>query len=130
MARLQQQAEQQDRTEQECDLGGAAPGAAVGFDVVPRRRHDEQVNSGAEQCVAYVRAGVAALGGVPTDRCVVAERFFDEAGGMQLIVPAPFGARINRAWGLALRPLLASPWVIPWVKPPATSDPSHHLPDW
>ena len=59
--------------------------------------------SGAEQFVAYVRAGVAALGGLPTDRCVVAERFFDEAGGMQLIVHAPFGVRINRAWGLALR---------------------------
>ena len=38
----------------------------------------------------------------PTDR-VVAERFFDEAGGMQLVIHAPFGARINRAWGLALR---------------------------
>ena len=59
--------------------------------------------SGAEQAVAYVRAGVAGLGVMPTDRCVVAERFFDEAGGMQLIVHAPFGARINRAWGLALR---------------------------
>ena len=59
--------------------------------------------AGAEQVVAYVRAGTAALGALPTDRCVVAERFFDEAGGMQLIVHAPFGARINRAWGLALR---------------------------
>ena len=59
--------------------------------------------SGAEQAVAYVRAGVAALGALPTNRCVVAERFFDEAGGMQLVVHAPFGARINRAWGLALR---------------------------
>ena len=57
----------------------------------------------AEQAVAYVRAGVGGLGVLPTDRCVVAERFFDEAGGMQLIVHAPFGARINRAWGLALR---------------------------
>ncbi len=59
--------------------------------------------AGAEQAVAYVRAGVAGLGVLPTDRCVVAERFFDEAGGMQLIVHAPFGVRINRAWGLALR---------------------------
>ena len=59
--------------------------------------------AGAEQAVAYVRAGVGGLGALPTDRCVVAERFFDEAGGMQLIVHAPFGARINRAWGLALR---------------------------
>ena len=59
--------------------------------------------AGAEQAVAYVRAGVGGLGVVPTDRCVVAERFFDEAGGMQLILHAPFGARVNRAWGLALR---------------------------
>ncbi|HEV3158013.1 MAG TPA: DEAD/DEAH box helicase [Candidatus Baltobacteraceae bacterium] len=57
----------------------------------------------AEQCVAYVRAGKVALGVVPTDRTIVAERFFDEAGGMQLILHTPFGARINRAWGLALR---------------------------
>ncbi len=59
--------------------------------------------SGAEQAVAYVRAGKAILGVVPTNRTLVAERFFDEGGGMQLIVHAPFGARINRAWGLALR---------------------------
>jgi Lhr-like helicase len=43
------------------------------------------------------------LGAVPSQECVIAERFFDEAGGMQLIIHAPFGARINRAWGLALR---------------------------
>ena len=59
--------------------------------------------AGAAQAIAYVRAGVAGLGALPTDRCVVAERFFDEAGGMQLVVHAPFGVRINRAWGLALR---------------------------
>ena len=59
--------------------------------------------SGAEQAAAYVRAGAAALGAVPAERTVVAERFFDEGGGMQLVVHAPFGARINRAWGLALR---------------------------
>jgi ATP-dependent Lhr-like helicase len=58
---------------------------------------------GAEQAVAYVRAGKAVLGTVPTGTRVVAERFFDEAGGMQLILHTPFGARINRAWGLALR---------------------------
>ena len=43
------------------------------------------------------------LGALPTGRDVVAERFFDEAGGMQLVIHAPFGARINRAWGLSLR---------------------------
>ena len=60
-------------------------------------------DAGAQQAVAYVRAGKATLGVVPTDRTIVAERFFDEGGGMQLILHAPFGARINRAWGLALR---------------------------
>jgi ATP-dependent Lhr-like helicase len=60
-------------------------------------------DAGARQAVTYVRAGKAALGVVPTARTVVAERFFDEAGGMQLILHTPFGARINRAWGLALR---------------------------
>ncbi len=59
--------------------------------------------AGAEQAIAYVRAGKVVLGTVPTDTTIVAERFFDEAGGMQLILHTPFGARINRAWGLALR---------------------------
>src|SRR5438552_3540587 len=58
---------------------------------------------GAEQAVDYVKAGKAALGAMPTHATVIAERFFDEAGGMQLVLHAPFGARINRAWGLALR---------------------------
>jgi ATP-dependent Lhr-like helicase len=58
---------------------------------------------GAEQALEYVQAGRAALGAMPSDKRVIAERFFDEAGGMQLIIHAPFGARINRAWGLALR---------------------------
>ena len=43
------------------------------------------------------------LGAVPTRQTIIAERFFDEGGGMQLVVHAPFGGRINRAWGLALR---------------------------
>jgi len=58
---------------------------------------------GAEQAIAYVLAGAAALGSLPTAAHIVAERFFDEGGGMQLVLHAPFGARINRAWGLALR---------------------------
>ncbi len=60
-------------------------------------------DSGAEQVIQYVVEGRAVLGTVPTQRTVVAERFFDEAGGMQLIIHAPFGGRINKAWGLALR---------------------------
>ena len=60
-------------------------------------------SSGAEQVVDYIVAGRAVLGGVPTQTRVIAERFFDEGGGMQLVLHAPFGGRINRAWGLALR---------------------------
>jgi ATP-dependent Lhr-like helicase len=58
---------------------------------------------GAEQVAAYLVAGQAVLGTVPTQQTVVAERFFDESGGMQLVIHAPFGGRVNRAWGLALR---------------------------
>ncbi|MGH9405598.1 MAG: DEAD/DEAH box helicase [Terriglobia bacterium] len=59
--------------------------------------------SGSEQLIEYILAGRAVLGAVPTQKTIVAERFFDEAGGMQLILHAPFGGRINKAWGLALR---------------------------
>jgi len=58
---------------------------------------------GAEQIVRYLDAGRQALGVVPTQQDVVFERFFDESGGMQLVVHAPFGGRVNRALGLALR---------------------------
>ena len=59
--------------------------------------------SGTEQAVEYVIAGRAVLRAVPTQKTVIAERFFDESGGMQLVIHAPFGGRINKAWGLALR---------------------------
>jgi len=59
--------------------------------------------AGAKQAVGYVLAGVAGLNSLPTQQSVIAERFFDEGGGMQLVIHAPFGSRINRAWGLALR---------------------------
>lgn len=59
--------------------------------------------SGAEQLAEYILQGRAVLGAVPTQKRIIAERFFDEGGGMQLIIHAPFGARINKAWGLALR---------------------------
>jgi ATP-dependent Lhr-like helicase len=58
---------------------------------------------GAQQAAEYIAAGRATLGTVPTQGTLVAERFFDESGGMQLVIHAPFGARINKAWGLALR---------------------------
>ena len=58
---------------------------------------------GAEQAAAYVAGGRALLGAVPTQETIMAERFFDEGGGMQLVLHTPFGGRLNRAWGLALR---------------------------
>ncbi len=60
-------------------------------------------DAGAEQSVEYIVAGRALLGAVPTQTTIIAERFFDESGGMQLVLHAPFGGRINKAWGLALR---------------------------
>ena len=60
-------------------------------------------HSGAEQLIQYTIEGRAVLGDVPTQTTIIAERFFDEGGGMQLIIHAPFGGRINKAWGLALR---------------------------
>ncbi len=59
--------------------------------------------SGAKQLIAYIVTGRAVLGAVPSKTTIIAERFFDEGGGMQLILHAPFGGRINKAWGLALR---------------------------
>jgi ATP-dependent helicase Lhr and Lhr-like helicase len=59
--------------------------------------------AGAEQAIEYILQGRAVLGEVPTQTTVIAERFFDEGGGMQLVIHAPFGGRINKAWGLALR---------------------------
>jgi ATP-dependent Lhr-like helicase len=86
-----------------------------------RRTLDTQLNSGLEaatqwlcaesgisgpaalQLVNYLAAARAALGALPTQETVIFERFFDEAGGMQLVIHSPFGSRVNRAWGLALR---------------------------
>jgi ATP-dependent helicase Lhr and Lhr-like helicase len=59
--------------------------------------------SAAEQLIEYLGAGHAALGVLPTRDTLVIERFFDEVGGMQLVIHSPYGSRINRAWGLALR---------------------------
>ena len=103
------------------DLGGG-PGSVSGAAGQPACRADRSLtatgkqaavswlkqqcgldDAGAEQAVEYILAGRASLGVVPTQDTVVAERFFDEAGGMQLVIHAPFGGRINRAWGLALR---------------------------
>ncbi len=55
------------------------------------------------QIIQYLSAGRAALGCLPSFETVVFERFFDESGGMQLVIHSPFGSRVNRAWGLSLR---------------------------
>ena len=71
---------------------GAGAGAGPGL---PREA--------ARQLVDYLAAGQAALGAMPDARTLVFERFFDESGGMQLVIHSPLGGRINRAFGLALR---------------------------
>ncbi|MCB9587154.1 MAG: DEAD/DEAH box helicase [Polyangiaceae bacterium] len=57
----------------------------------------------ASQFIEYLAAAQQALGCLPTQDTLVLERFFDESGGMQLVLHAPFGGRVNRAWGLSLR---------------------------
>ncbi|MEJ2478571.1 MAG: DEAD/DEAH box helicase [Acidihalobacter sp.] len=73
---------------------------------VAQRWLQEEVGLGepaARQLVEYLAAAYAALGCLPTRDTVVLERFFDEAGGMQLVIHSPYGSRVNRAWGLTLR---------------------------
>ncbi len=61
------------------------------------------VPAAASQLVDYLHAGMRSLGVMPTRDTIVMERFFDEVGDMHLVLHAPFGSRLNRAWGLALR---------------------------
>jgi len=66
----------------------------------------EEVNlteEAARQIIEYLGSTAATLGAMPTQNTLVLERFFDESGGTQLIIHTPYGSRINRAWGLALR---------------------------
>jgi ATP-dependent Lhr-like helicase len=87
----------------------AADGGSAASDHEPLRAIDYLTQtcgvceSGAKQLIAYIVAGRAVLGAVPSKTTIIAERFFDDGGGMQLILHAPFGGRINKAWGLALR---------------------------
>ncbi len=60
-------------------------------------------HAASDTIVRYLEAGLMALGALPTKRTLVLERFFDESGGMQLVGHSPFGARLNRGLGLALR---------------------------
>ena len=67
------------------------------------KEHYELSSAAAEQITQYLCDSAAILGTLPTQEKVVVERFFDDSGGMQLVLHTPFGARVNRAWGLALR---------------------------
>jgi ATP-dependent helicase Lhr and Lhr-like helicase len=67
------------------------------------KREHNVPDSGARQLADYFAATYQALGALPSQDTLVMERFFDESGGMQLVIHSPFGARLNRAWGLALR---------------------------
>ena len=82
-----------------------ADGVASGFSRTVAWFESESglCRAGAEQAAAYLADGRRALGVIPTQETIVFERFFDESGGMQLVLHAPFGSRINRAWALALR---------------------------
>ena len=59
--------------------------------------------SAATQLVEYLHGGYTALGDMPTRKTIVMERFFDEVGDMHVVIHSPYGSRVNRAWGLALR---------------------------
>src|SRR5205823_5122751 len=61
------------------------------------------VPEAAQQVADYFADTYRALGAIPSQQTLVMERFFDESGGMQVVLHSPFGSRVNRAWGLALR---------------------------
>jgi ATP-dependent helicase Lhr and Lhr-like helicase len=84
---------------------GATQLAVAGREAAMRWLSDEVgvVGAAAVQLVNYLAAARTALGTLPTQETLIFERFFDEAGGMQLVIHSPFGSRLNRAWGLALR---------------------------
>jgi ATP-dependent Lhr-like helicase len=79
------------------ELGGAAAASAWLADALGL------APAAVAQLVDYLGRAAAAFGTLPTQERIVFERFFDESGGTQLVIHSPFGSRINRAWGLALR---------------------------
>jgi ATP-dependent Lhr-like helicase len=92
-----------DRLPRTSPVGFSATQPAVAATVSWLKEECGVDDSGAEQAIEYILQGRAVLGAVPTLTTVIAERFFDEGGGMQLVIHAPFGGRINKAWGLSLR---------------------------
>ncbi len=85
--------------------GSSDPIASVTFDdAIAWLTNEVGISrAAAEQISEYLAAAKAALGVMPSQQNIVLERFFDDTGSMQLVVHAPFGSRLNRAWGLALR---------------------------
>ncbi|MCA9627754.1 MAG: DEAD/DEAH box helicase, partial [Myxococcales bacterium] len=81
-----------------------APPTAAELDALAESHSSPSVpRAAATQFVEYLAAAHQALGCLPSQDTLVLERFFDESGGMQLVLHAPFGGRVNRAWGLSLR---------------------------
>ncbi len=84
--------------------GGGLPGGEMEQILTDLLRGEPGLpEEGAPQLARYFAQTYRALGAIPSQNKLVLERFFDESGGMQLVVHAPFGIRLNRAWGLALR---------------------------
>jgi ATP-dependent Lhr-like helicase len=91
------------RAEVEAQLATSSGEAALDAGVDWLMEHLGLNEDAARQIVDYLARSRSALGALPTHDTLVMERFFDESGGMQLVLHSPFGSRINRAWGLALR---------------------------
>jgi len=84
-------------------LAGERWGGGIGDTLVWLTKQPGIGEPAARQLLDYLAAGHAALGVLPTHDTLVFERFFDAVGGMQLVIHSPYGSRLNRAWGLALR---------------------------
>jgi len=78
-------------------------GVAAAIAALVERTADGIDTEAARQIVDHLAGAQAVLGALPTQTRIVMERFFDQSGGMQLVIHCPFGSRLNRAWGLALR---------------------------
>lgn len=81
----------------------APPTPAELESLTERYTSDAVPRAASSQFIEYLAAAHQALGCLPSQDTLVLERFFDESGGMQLVLHAPFGGRVNRAWGLSLR---------------------------
>ena len=78
-------------------------GVPIAVDALAAQAGGGIPHAAARQMVDHLASAQSVLGALPTQRRIVMERFFDQSGGMQLVIHSPFGSRLNRAWGLALR---------------------------